>query len=41
MHRYAACLRFYEIVPKDEIESVFRDVYGPDQVSKIKMLIRS
>jgi uDENN domain len=32
MHRYAACLRFYEIVPKEEIESVFRDVYGPEQV---------
>ena len=32
MHRYAACLRFYEIVPKEEIEKVFREVYGPDQV---------
>ena len=34
MHRYAACLRFYEIVPKEEIEKVFREVYGPDAVRK-------
>ena len=33
MHRYAACLRFYEIVPKEEILEVFREVYGPEQVS--------
>lgn len=32
MHRYAACLRFYEIVPKEEIEAVFYEVYGSSQV---------
>jgi hypothetical protein len=34
-HRYAACLRFYEIVPKEEIEIVFREVYGHQQVCAI------
>ena len=40
MHRYAACLRFYEIVPREEIEVVFREVYGSSQVCSISNVRR-
>ena len=29
VHMYAACLRFYEIVPQHELESIIHQVYGP------------
>jgi hypothetical protein len=32
VHMYAACLRFYEIVPREELEVTFKQVYGDDQV---------
>ncbi len=30
-HLYAACLRFYEIVPVEDLQPVFREVYGEEQ----------
>ena len=32
-HMYAACLRFYEIVPVEDLKKVFSDIYGDDKVS--------
>lgn len=31
-HLYAACLRFYEVVPAADLQPVFAQVYGTDQV---------
>jgi hypothetical protein len=30
-HLYAACLRFYEIVPVEDLQPVFKEVYGEEQ----------
>jgi hypothetical protein len=35
LHMYAACLRFYEVVPREELEGVFREVYGDQQVQTL------
>ena len=32
---YAACLRFYEIVPQHELESIIHQVYGPKRSLEI------
>lgn len=32
---YAACMRFYEIVPHRELQAIVHQVYGPKQTLEI------